>query len=154
MPIRRYPFRTSEKILVPSPILPIRVTNPDNGFDFDTFGLVDTGADHTSIPEFIAKSLGHNITAVKPSMGIGAGGTFDVYPHTFQIDVFRTDDKGMVDTDDVVYTIKRRKIGVINGLPFVLLGVGDFLRRFFLAVDYPSRQFSVVGRKSLRSLFS
>jgi predicted aspartyl protease len=77
MPINNYPFKTNEKIFLPSPILPIRIINPHNGFDYLTWGLIDTGAANSAIPEHIAKTLGHDIRSVKPIPGFGASGNFD-----------------------------------------------------------------------------
>jgi hypothetical protein len=105
MPISNYPFSKNEKILFSLPILPIRIINPHNGFDYLTWGLIDTGAANSAIPEHIAKTLGHDIRSVKPIPGFGASGNFDTYPHTFKIDIFKMNSKGMVDTNQVVHTI-------------------------------------------------
>ena len=57
MPIVNYPFVVMSGIGVPKPGLPVILTNPANGFSLDTWALIDTGADSTVIPEFIAKKL-------------------------------------------------------------------------------------------------
>jgi len=143
MPINNYPFKTNEKILLPSPILPIRIVNPHNNFNYLTWGLIDTGAANSAIPEHIAKTLGHNIQSVQPVPGFGASGNFNVYPHTFKIDIFKMNSRGTVDTNQVVHTISQCRIGVICDLPFVLLGVKEFLSRFLLLVDYTRKRVSV-----------
>jgi len=143
MPISNYPFRTSTQIPFPSPILPIRFANPHNDLDFLTWGLIDTGAAESAVPEHIAKTLGHDIHSVRPMSGFGASGNFDVYPHTFKIDIFKINGKGIVNTNEVVYTIPQCRIGVVCNLPFVLLGVKEFLSRFVLLVDYKNKRVSV-----------
>jgi hypothetical protein len=149
MPISNYPFRTSEKILLLSPILPIRIVNPLNGLDYLTWGLIDTGAADSAIPEHIAKTLRHDIQSVRPIPGFGASGNFNVYPHTFKIDVFKMNSKGIVDTNQVVHTISQCCIGVICDLPFVLLGVKEFLSKFVLLVDYKNQKVSVKHPKNI-----
>jgi hypothetical protein len=143
MPINNYPFKTNEKIILPSPILPIRIINPHNNFDYLTWGLIDTGAADSAIPEHIAKTLGHNIRSVQPMLGFGASGNFDIYPHTFKIEIFEIDSKGTVNDKKIVHTIPKGHIGVIEDLPFVLLGVKEFLKNFILIIDYKNQKFSV-----------
>ncbi len=75
--------------------------------------------------------------------GFGASGNFDVYPHTFKIDIFEINRKGTVNTNQVVHTIPQCHIGVVCNLPFVLLGVKEFLSRFVLLVDYKNKRVSV-----------
>jgi|SRR3972149_8685122 len=143
MPISDYPFQASSDIPTPSPILPIKIINPDNGKVYKTWGLVDTGAFQTAIPGHIAQAIGHNIDAVKAMDGCGAGGALSIYPHSCSIEIFKMDSKGIVDINTVVHKISCRRIGVIKDLPFVLLGVKEFLRKFVLIVDYPRQQFSI-----------
>jgi hypothetical protein len=57
--------------------------------------------------------------------------------------------KGMVDTNQVVHTISQRRIGVICGLPYVLLGVKEFLSKFILLVDYKNKKVSVKHPKNV-----
>ena len=65
MPLRDCPFRTYELIKVPSPLLPVRISNPRNGRDWLTYGLVDTGASGTSIPDYVARKIGVDVRAGK-----------------------------------------------------------------------------------------
>jgi len=143
MPVSDYPFQASPDIPTPSPILPIKIINPDNGKAYMTWGLVDTGAFQTAIPGHIAQAIGHNINAVKAMDGYGADGALSIYQHSCSIEIFKMDSKGIVDINTVVHTISRRRIGVIKDLPFVLLGVREFLKKFVLTVDYPQQQFSI-----------
>ena len=128
MPIVDYPFQAQGVFSQSSPILPILITNPHNGANFQTWGLVDTGAMATVIPGFIARSIGHNIT---------------VYPHTCSIDIWSIDNNGNVNENDVVIRIPSRSMGVINDCNCVLLGVNDFLKRYILKVNYPRKVFSI-----------
>ena len=47
--------------------------------------------------------------------------------------------------DNVILTIpdKGKYIGVLEGCPFVLLGVKDFLKKYVLTVDYSQQVFSI-----------
>lgn len=143
MPIRDYPFQAHPQIPIPSPVLPIRIINPDNGKDYKTWGLIDTGAVQTAIPGHIAETIGHNINAVKSIPGYGADGALKIYQHSFTIEIFKMDANGIVDADSIIHTISRRRMGVIKDLPLVLLGVREFLKKFVLTVDYPQGRFSV-----------
>jgi hypothetical protein len=148
MPISNYPFRAAETIRLPSPILPIRIINPHNGFDYLTWGLIDTGAVDSAIPEHIAKALGHDIKSVGSINGYGASGPCDVYPHTFKIDIFKMNNKGDVNEQQIVHTIPECRIGVIRYLPYVLLGVKEFLSKFVLVIDYRKKKVSVKHPKN------
>jgi len=142
MPIIEYPFQAKGFTKL-SPILPIIIVNPDNGFVFPTWGLIDTGADDTSIPEHIAKKLGHDIKSVRPYSGYAAGGIIDVYKHTFSIDILSMNENGQVNENDTIIKISRRRIGVISDLHCVLLGVEDFLKKYVVTIDYPRQVFSI-----------
>lgn len=144
MPIRNYPFQILlPKIVRPAPLVPIRVVNPDNGFDYLTYGLIDTGADSSSIPDFVAKSIGHNLKNVKPERGYTADGYADIYPHTCRIEILKVNRKGIVDENKAVHVISDRLVGVLPQLPFVILGVEDFLQEYILTINYPRKIFSV-----------
>lgn len=143
MPISNYPFQQKGNFPLRSPILPIRIVNPSNGFEYKTWGLIDTGAFESAIPEHIAKTLGHDIRSVQPVSGFGASGDFDVYPHKFRIDIFAMNSKGIVNSKKVVHTIPEGYIGVVENLPFVLLGVKEFLSNFTLLIDYKNQKVSV-----------
>jgi hypothetical protein len=143
MPLRDCPFRTSETITTPGPVLPILITNPQNGFEWQTYGLLDTGARSTTIPDFVAKKIGLDIRAGKRETGFGASGDLTLYLHKCKIDIFHVDSTGFTDDTVVVHTIDSDEIAVLEGLRFVLLGVDDFLSQFHLQVSYPARSFSV-----------
>ena len=88
-----------------------------------------------------AKTLGHNIQAVKAEINFGAGGTVEAYRHKFRIDILASTPDGIV-SDEVVTSISR-KIAVISGLHTVILGEDDFLKKYLLKIDYPNKTFSI-----------
>jgi hypothetical protein len=53
------------------------------------------------------------------------------------------DNNGNVTESDIVIRISPRRMGIINNLPVVLLGVNDFLKRYILKIDYPRQVFSI-----------
>lgn len=143
MPIVDYPFQAQGVFSQPSPILPMLITNPDNGVNFRTWGLIDTGAASTVIPAYIARIIGHNVENVIPASGRGAGGKFNVYPHTCLIQIFSMDSNGSVNENDFAITIPPRNIGITDNIDRVLLGVHDFLKRYILKIDYHRQVFSI-----------
>lgn len=143
MPIVNYPFQAQGVFSQPSPILPILITNPHSGFNFRTWALVDTGAMATVIPGFIARIIGHDVESVPYSSGKGAGGNLSAYLHTCSIEILSMDNNGNVTESDIVIRISPCRMGIINNLPVVLLGVNDFLKRYILKIDYPRQVFSI-----------
>jgi len=89
--------------------------------------LIDTGADASAIPEFIAKTLGHIIQAGKAVINFGVSGAVKAYYHKCRIDILALGPDGIV-SDEVVTSISR-KIAVIPGLHTVILGEKDFLKK-------------------------
>ena len=89
MPISNYPFRSTREYPAQKPVVPVAVYNPANGFDYKTWALIDTGAEATVIPDYIAKTLYHDIDnpRVKKDTSFGIGGQADVYMHTFYINI-------------------------------------------------------------------
>lgn len=144
MPIANYPFvdisGTGSK-----PGLPVILTNPANGFSFDTWALIDTGADNTVIPEFIAKKLYHDVThkSVKTDTCFGISGTATTYHHTFQLKVLGVNRKGNVLRNKIVIKRNKRQYAVIQGLHIMLIGENDFLKKYILTINYPKKTFSL-----------
>jgi len=141
MQIVDYPFRVPSNYSIPKPALPIIIINPDNGFEVRTWGLIDTGADASAIPEFTAITLGHNICAVKAEMHVGVGGSVKAYHHKCRIDILASTPDGIVSNE--VLTSISKKIAVILGLHTVILGEDDFLKKYILKIDYPNKTFSI-----------
>ncbi len=61
MPITNYPFTCIGSIY--RPMLPIKIHNPSTGKSFQTWGLIDTGADESAMPAGLAEPLGHELLA-------------------------------------------------------------------------------------------
>jgi len=142
MPILDYPFQHIQGYTYPA--LPVRIVNPDSGVQFKTYGLIDTGADASIIPGYIAEFLDHNVRRGTPCGGSTGSGVETVYEHTCRIDILRINDDGTV-SDDVAIRIPERGkyIGVLEHCQFVLLGVSDFLHKYVLTIDYPRKVFSI-----------
>ena len=143
MPIVDYPFVDLEGS--PKPAIPVILTNPDNGFEYSTWALIDTGADATAIPEYIAKQVYHNVRhqSVKKDVHWGIGGTANVYYHTFRINVLKSDKKGNVDSQQTAIRINKRLFAVIPDLHIMVLGEDDFLKNYILTINYPRKIFSI-----------
>jgi len=86
--------------------------------------------------------LGYDLKSGTPkTVGTGNGAVI-AYSHICRLDIYDTNsvDKG---NPDVVYTTSEIRIDFMEQLPYVLLGVKDFLGQFYLNIDYPSQLFSV-----------
>lgn len=144
MPILDYPFHHFPGQVYPYPALPVRIVNPDSGVRFETYGLIDTGADASIIPGHIASFLDHNVRRGRVCDGSTGSGNEPVYEHTCRIDILRINDDGTV-SDDVVIKIPARGkyIGILEHCPLVLLGVSDFLHRYIVTINYPHKVFSI-----------
>ncbi len=57
MPIANCPFTSFLPDQFPRPLLPIKIINPHTGKGFNTWGLIDSGADESAIPAINAKVL-------------------------------------------------------------------------------------------------
>jgi len=142
MPIVEYPFQAQGPFSEPSPILPVRIGNPDNNSDFPTWALVDTRATSCTIPGWIAEVIGLDVYNAPSYPGSTGGGAAPVYLHTCRIEIFEMDNTGHV-TDNVIITIQDTEMPVLENLPVALLGVNEFLEQYILTVDYPRQVFSI-----------
>src|SRR3989339_177968 len=145
MPIIDYPFTTGNNLYsLPKPAVPLIIRNPANGFDFSTWALIDTGADSTAIPEFIAKKLYHDIRnhEVETDYHFGISGQTKIFFHSFEMDILNYNSKGEILTDVAVH-IPRTKLAVVPELHTVILGVKDFLEKYVLTINYPETTFSL-----------
>lgn len=143
MPIVDYPFIDINGDGAPKPALPVKLINPANGFEHTTWALIDTGADYTVIPEFIAKQLYHDIKHhnVKRDMFTGIGGNAVVYYHTFHINILKSSKKGKVYRKSIIEL--QGTFAVVQDLFTMVLGEKDFLSKYILIIDYPKKTFSV-----------
>ena len=137
MPSYHFTFSKLAPGLRSNAFLKIRLTNPANGHQENTIGLIDTGAAECSIPDWLALQLGHNLSAgINPATVQTAGGKSQALAHTAGIQVM--DAAGIA-----AITIAASPMRVLPGLPFVLLGVSGFLEMYRLTVDYPKQRFSL-----------
>ena len=141
------------------PLLPITIINPENGLDDFAWAIIDTGADRSTVPEYIAKRLYHDIKNTKAQCDIvnTVGSCIRVYKHTFSIKIHAMTLSGsnivvgqpVIDIPkmlvDVVPVETENKSGekVTTGFNQVLLGVDDFLGNYILTIDYPRKMFSL-----------
>jgi hypothetical protein len=97
-----------------NPWLPIKITNPYSNKSVSSYGLIDTGASCCVIPDFYSSILGHNLTKGISCLGNGAGSITNETPIAF-----------------------------MRNLPIILLGVKEFLDKFELFINYPTKVFSI-----------
>lgn len=106
--------------------------------------MVDTGADNSVIPGFLAEKLYHDVDheSVRRGRSTGIGGQVDIYYHSFRICILGLDNRGTV-TEDIAIKIHKREYAVVPELRVMLLGVSDFLTKYVLSINYPKKLFSV-----------
>jgi hypothetical protein len=105
-------------------------------------GLIDTGADECCMPSCYADFVGHNLTAGTVKKVNTGNGLTTAYGHTCTVEILDTN-LLFQGKEKVVYTIERTLIDFMPDLHCALLGVGSFLSRFILTVDYPKGVFSI-----------
>ena len=143
MPIKQYPFKSLDPVSPARPYLPVVLRNPHNSSaKYQSWGLIDTGADNTVIPGNLARIIGHDLNKGKPKPVLTASGIATNYEHAFEIDILKIDKNGNVG-NDVQLTIPSQQIAVSPGLHVILLGVHDFLGQYILSIDYPKQTFSI-----------
>ncbi|MCE5185912.1 MAG: retroviral-like aspartic protease family protein [Planctomycetaceae bacterium] len=123
-------------------MLVVKIQNPATGLSLDTAGILDTGADSCAIPASFANLLGYNLTRGTP-VKIGTGnGLTDAYTHICRVDVYDWL-RLRVGNTEPIYTTSEIPINFMPNLPFVLLGVDNFLGQFVLSIDYSAQIFSM-----------
>lgn len=142
MPAIEYPFIRATPTSPLRPMLRIRISNRDTGQHLNTVGLIDTGADECAMPAGFAAILGHDLQAGEVKHIATGNGITPAYTHTCKIEILGAH-VAADDPQDVVYVIEETPIDFLPNLNSVLLGVGDFLGRFVLTVDYPNCVFSI-----------
>ena len=136
MPITNCPF-THFGNGIYRPILLIRITNPYSQLSYDTYGIIDTGADECAIPSVYAPLIGHNLQAGQTKHISTGNGVTVAYSPTTKFDLFHPS------TGELLYAIPDTPIDFMPNLGVVLLGVNSFLNRFVLSIDYPNKTFSI-----------
>jgi len=142
MPVRAFPFIEAVRTPGnhPGPFLWIRILNPCNGWGTPPIlALLDTGASFCDFPAVYAELLKHNYKAGTRVESGGIGGEEEAYTHLTQIQILETRRADGNASDKIVYTTEPSQVVYGRRVPIPLLGTVDFLRRFVLKVDYPTR---------------
>lgn len=140
-----FPFSERASNRKQRPFLPLAISapaDPDIPPQY-TFGLVDTGASVCSIPAEFAPLLNHNLRRVPAATIQGAGSVTQGFPHTVRIQVLAMSLYGKVNYAHCVFDTGVISVHFVPKLPYVLIGVKDFLDHFVLTVDYPQQTFSL-----------
>ena len=105
------------------PVIPVRLSWGRKTTEFDA--LIDSGADQTTFPGWIAEGLGYNLHKGQKRIFMGIGGSVLAYRHKIQIILngnrFTVDAFFSHDWDD---------------MPFGLLGQESFFSRFDVSFNY------------------
>ena len=136
MPIRDCPF-TDFGNGVCRPVLPVRIINPHTGAGYNTYGLVDTGADECAVPAALAPLLGHNLQKGQTKHINTGNGVTVAYSHMTKVEILHPV------THDHLHTVLETPIDFMPNLNVVLLGVKNFLSDFILHMDYPEKTFNI-----------
>ena len=137
MEITNCPFSVPEnyKDFGPQPYIPIRIINPKTNQAIINWGLVDTGAFSCRLPSMCGESIGIDILKGRLCEGATAGGKNKVYVHPCNIEI--------LDMDNNVLTRITGEFAFGDSVPFVLLGVQDFLKDYIVTIDYPRQVFLI-----------
>jgi len=159
MPSFTFPFTAVSSWAAERPLLPVIIGNPANDLDVQTWGIIDTGADRSTFPEHVAKSLYHSIkhNDVQRDNASTVGGEVPVYKHTFSLGVFslkKTKTGVSIGSEIVIHKpqmlvdvvpvkfINAEGIEVQTNFHSVILGVDDFLADYLITINYPQGVFS------------
>ena len=108
------------------PVVPIKLSLGKRQITFD--GLVDSGADESTFPAWIAKTLGHNIYKGKKKIFSGIGGSVLAYQHKTHLRL-----NGIEFVANVYYSHEW------NDMPFGLLGQASFFSHFMVNFNYKEK---------------
>lgn len=142
MPVVEYPFVRPTPSSRLRPMLHVRIGNPLPQLHLDTVGLIDTGADECALPARFAELLGYDLHAGKEKHIATGNGVTTAYSHVCRLEVFGTLAFGHA-LENPVYVIEDTPVNFMLNVNTVLLGVGNFLSRFVLTLDYPNHVFSI-----------
>jgi hypothetical protein len=117
-------------IYVYRPVIPVTLSMGKKEIRFP--GLVDSGADESTFPAWIAKTLGHDLYAGKKKIFSGIGGSVLSYQHRTQI--MLEEIKLEV---DIYYSHEW------DDMPFGLLGQASFFSHFDICFNYREKFISL-----------
>lgn len=148
-----FPFIQKNIHSDPKPILSLWLGNSHDELAgrVPLWGLIDTGADQSIIPESAAKEIGHFMdqTGVRKGRLDGIGGGVNVWFHTFDIKICLAKMvKGSVfiDYKKPLITVPEVELAVVPDKHYkgdAILGVADFLKDYILTINYPRQVFSL-----------
>lgn len=108
------------------PVIPVKLSLDKNEVTFD--GLVDSGADESTFPAWIAKTLGHDVYRGKKKIFSGIGGSVLAYQHKTRLIL-----SGIEFVADVYYSHEW------DDMPFGLLGQASFFSHFAVNFNYKEK---------------
>lgn len=117
------------------PVLPIKLSLGKRRVTFD--GLVDSGADESTFPAWIAKTLGHNVYKGKKKIFSGIGGSVLAYQHKTYMKL-----NGIRFVANVYYSHEW------DDMPFGLLGQASFFSHFDVQFNYKEKYVLLRSQKN------
>jgi predicted aspartyl protease len=121
-PYRRYDVKPSaerpEATAIYRPVIPIRVFGPEG--QLSLFGLLDTGADATVLPAFVAQRLGVHLQPQQASYRAVGGSVVAVSFGTIELEVRQSDEAHRWSA----------QVGFLDERTVAVLGHAGFLERF------------------------
>lgn len=103
----------------------IKITIRNNKVTYDTYALVDSGADYCSFPTYVGTRIGLDVKSVPPGKMKGIAGKVDAWYHDIQI-VLR---RNIIDV----------KAAFIDDLPAAILGRNGFFETYKVIICHSER---------------
>ncbi|KYG81211.1 hypothetical protein AWW67_07585 [Roseivirga seohaensis] len=125
---------------LPKLMVPIKLTNPDNGKEFCTEALIDTGAEKSIFPSMTVRMTGRDFQKTKSNLVInnGLGGKKECYEHDFIVQIMS---KGF---KEVIWASGAILIDCCEDLKSTpLLGVKNILENLRIEINYPTGELSI-----------
>lgn len=116
------------------PVIPIKLSFGRRQVTFDA--LVDSGADESTFPAWIAKTFGHNVYKGKKKIFSGIGGSVLAYQHKTYMRI-----NGIELIANVYYSHEW------DDMPFGLLGQASFFSHFNVNFNYKEKYVILSLRK-------
>lgn len=133
MNFKNIPFKRIFPHDIPRACLPLTIANPTNNKSYNTYGIIDTGADECAFPAYIAEMIGINLTKGRSKVIATGNGHTTAYSHKVTLDI-----QG--------FHVSNVLIDFLPNLHILLLGVKSFLNKSVLTIDYPRQKFSLKSK--------